>query len=45
MNDFYFWLGEDGELESLTLEEFEQKIQEEREIAEKYRSVGLNPPR
>ena len=25
MNNFYFWLGEDGEIEGLTKEEFERK--------------------
>lgn len=30
-NDFYFWLGSDAELESVTFEEFERKIEEDRQ--------------
>lgn len=36
--DFYFWLGMDGELESVTEEEFERK----QELIRKEHEDGLN---
>lgn len=37
--DFYFWLGADGELGSLTPTQFEDKIREEQELLRKWLNV------
>lgn len=37
--DFYFWLGADGELGSLTPKQFEDKIKEEQELLRKWLNV------
>lgn len=31
-NDLYFWLGADAELENVTFEEFERKIEADRQL-------------
>jgi len=39
---FYFWLGEDGEPVSLQKEEFEKKVEEEREMKRRRDEVILD---
>jgi hypothetical protein len=38
-NNYYFWLGEDGEAETMTKAKFEEKIEEAREQHRKYIDV------
>ena len=41
MNNFFFWLGEDGEVQSMTEEEFEQKQAEIRERERRWKDVDV----
>lgn len=39
--NFFFWLGEDGEMKSLTEKEFEEKQDEERERFRRWKDVDV----
>jgi hypothetical protein len=39
--NYYFWLGEDGEVSELTEEEFKARVREEEELYENWLNAGL----
>lgn len=38
--NFYFWLGRDAELESLMPDQFEERVADEEQAQEDYKTVG-----
>lgn len=41
-NDYYFWLGQDGELQPVTKEEFDKKQEEIRKEREDWLNVNVD---